>query len=211
MSEIDVQLPLKKRARRRLVGAVAFAALVAVLLPVLMDQTPQAPVADVQIRIPARDQVEPLSPAALLAAPVASSVDTAGLGEQPASPMPSSAKVPDETLPARQRLAPSVEQSPAKINEKTAIKNSTKSAGATVATQSDYIILIGAFANAANVKQLQTKLAEIGVKTYTEPLESSQGKKTRVRAGPFANREAAEKALEKMKHIGVNGVLVTKS
>ena len=60
-------------------------------------------------------------------------------------------------------------------------------------------------------KRVEPLAAEIGVKTYTEPLESSQGKKTRVRAGPFANREAAEKALEKMKHIGVNGVLVTKS
>ena len=30
---------------------------------------------------------------------------------------------------------------------------------------------------------------------------------TRVRAGPFGNREAAEKALEKMKQVGVSGVI----
>ena len=72
------------------------------------------------------------------------------------------------------------------------------------------VILIGAFANPANVKQLQTKLSEIGVKTFTEPLDSPQGKKTRVRAGPFPNREAAEKGLEKMKRIGVNGIVAAK-
>jgi len=72
------------------------------------------------------------------------------------------------------------------------------------------VILIGAFANPVNVKQIQSKTAELGIKTYTESLDSPQGKKTRVRAGPFASREAAEKALEKMKRIGVSGVVAAK-
>ena len=70
-----------------------------------------------------------------------------------------------------------------------------------------FLVLIGAFSNPANVKQLQTKLGELGIKVYTESFDSAGGKKTRVRAGPFANREAAEKAAEKMKRIGVNGVV----
>ncbi len=72
------------------------------------------------------------------------------------------------------------------------------------------MILIGAFANPANVKQLQSKISELGIKTYTEALDSPEGKKTRVRAGPFPNREAAEKALDKMKRIGVSGVVAAK-
>jgi DedD protein len=57
MSENDAQLELKKRARRRLVGAAALAVLAAVVLPMVMDQAPkqQAPVQDIQIRIPAQD------------------------------------------------------------------------------------------------------------------------------------------------------------
>ena len=43
-----------------------------------------------------------------------------------------------------------------------------------------------------------------------EPLDSPEGKKTRVRAGPFPSRDAAEKALDKMKRIGVNGVIAAK-
>ena len=63
---------------------------------------------------------------------------------------------------------------------------------------------------AANVKQLQTKIGELGVKVYTEPLDSPGGKKTRVRAGPFANRDAADKTLDKLKRIGVNGVVAAR-
>ena len=73
-----------------------------------------------------------------------------------------------------------------------------------------FVILIGAFANPANVKQLQSKIGEMGIKVFTEPLESPGGTKTRVRAGPFPNREAADKALEKIKRIGVNGVVAAK-
>ncbi|MDR3220495.1 MAG: SPOR domain-containing protein [Candidatus Accumulibacter sp.] len=73
------------------------------------------------------------------------------------------------------------------------------------------MILIGAFSNPVNVKILQTKIGELGIKVYTEPLESPGGvKKTRVRAGPFASRAAAETALGKMKRIGVNGVIAAK-
>lgn len=69
------------------------------------------------------------------------------------------------------------------------------------------MILIGAFANAENVKQVQGKIGAAGVSSYTEVLDSPDGKKTRVRAGPFPNREAAEKALEKLKRVGVTGVV----
>jgi DedD protein len=55
------------------------------------------------------------------------------------------------------------------------------------------VILIGAFANAENARQLQSKIGAAGVNAYTEILDSPDGKKTRVRAGPFPNREAAEK------------------
>ena len=47
-------------------------------------------------------------------------------------------------------------------------------------------------------------------RVYTEPLASPEGKKTRVRAGPFTSREAADKALDKLKRIGVNGVVTAR-
>ena len=74
-------------------------------------------------------------------------------------------------------------------------------------TGGQHVILIGAFANPENVKQLQGKIGGLGVSTYTEMLNSPDGAKTRVRAGPFPTREAADKALEKLKRSGINGVV----
>jgi DedD protein len=71
----------------------------------------------------------------------------------------------------------------------------------------EFVIMIGAFANEDNVRTLRSKLSEKGVKSYVEPLDTPGGKKTRVRAGPFASREAAEQALERMRQIGVSGVI----
>ena len=73
----DVNLQLKKRARRRLVGAVAFAGLAAVVLPMVMDEEPKQQVQDVQIRIPGQDQ-----------APFRPRLEAAG-GETKESPVPS--------------------------------------------------------------------------------------------------------------------------
>jgi len=273
--EDDAQLSLKKRARRRLVGATALALLAAVVLPMVMDQAPQSPVQDVQIRIPGQDDAPPLiprgaaerSPGKPAAAPaervagkpVASAAEkpAAGAEEKPAEkpaekPLEKVAEKPAEKAtekaaakPADKAAERAAEKPPAvkpagktteKLPEKPAAKAGEKvgeKAGekavagdaqraadilagkangeaAKPAAGGEHVILIGAFANPANVKQLQGKLGELGIKVYTEALDSPQGKKTRVRAGPFANREAAEKALDRMKRIGVNGVVAAK-
>ena len=85
-----------------------------------------------------------------------------------------------------------------------------RSAKPSAAKGGEFLILIGAFSNEENVKNLKTKLGEQGIKTFSEPLDTPQGKKTRVRAGPFPSREVADKALEKMKRIGVSGVVAAK-
>ncbi|MBX9848668.1 MAG: SPOR domain-containing protein [Rhodocyclaceae bacterium] len=51
----DSDIQLKKRARRRLVGAVALALLAAIVLPMVMDHEPRPPVQDIQVRIPSQD------------------------------------------------------------------------------------------------------------------------------------------------------------
>ena len=68
MEETDVQLQIKKRARRRLVGAIAFVSVVAVVLPMVMDHQPRQVVQDVEICIPGQDE-KPFAPK-FAAAPV---------------------------------------------------------------------------------------------------------------------------------------------
>jgi len=56
----DPVLPEKKRARRRLVGAVALALAVAVGLPMILDSEPKPISSDIAIQIPSRDKAAPL-------------------------------------------------------------------------------------------------------------------------------------------------------
>lgn len=234
MAENDVQLQLKKRARRRLVGAVAFVSVVAIVLPLVMDNEPRQAVQDVEIRIPGQDE-KPFAPkfaASPVEKPSKPSVEVA----EPMTPVSPAARVeevkekPADKQKPVDRPAEKTSEKPVvktpdkpveKPVEKTAAKNDdAKRAAAILAGQGadakpaaksgEYLVLIGAFTNEANVKNLKAKLGEQGIKTFSEPLNTPQGKKTRVRAGPFGSREAAETALAKMQRIGVSGVISTK-
>lgn len=226
MVEADAQLQVKKRARRRLVGAVAFAAIATIVLPVVMDQEPRLPVQDVDIRIPGQDE-KPFNPRLKLSpaetpAPVPAAEASPPPVERPViAPPPPAAPVASpapEPKPGPEKK-PEKTEKPAKP-EKSA-KNTdddSKRAAAILSGKanepthngSSYAILIGAFSNTGNVKNLQQKLTEQGIKTWTEQLDTPSGQKTRVRAGPFSSKEAAEKALDKMKRIGVAGVIAGK-
>jgi DedD protein len=56
----DPVLPEKKRARRRLVGAIALALAVAVGLPMVLDSEPKPLASDIAIQIPSRDKAPAL-------------------------------------------------------------------------------------------------------------------------------------------------------
>ncbi len=222
----DVQLLLKKRARRRLIGAIAIAGLAAVVLPMVMDEEPKQQVQDVQIRIPGQEQTPfPAQVAKPRAVPASADPAPASVAEAPANrPVEKTVDKATEKLaekPAEKPVDKAVEKKTEKAPDKHADKPSPKAAEKAAdkpakANESkahdngQYLILIGAFANPGNVKVLQSKIGELGIKVITEPLDSPEGKKTRVRAGPFASREAAEKALEKMKRIGVGGVVAAR-
>jgi DedD protein len=58
--DVDPALPQKKRARHRLIGAIALCMLAAIVVPLLLDAEPTRPASDVAIVIPSRDT--PLPP-----------------------------------------------------------------------------------------------------------------------------------------------------
>jgi DedD protein len=73
-----------------------------------------------------------------------------------------------------------------------------------------WVVQLGAYKEAGNVKLLLAKLKGVNVPAYTEKFDSPQGPRTRVRAGPFATQEAAEKARARIKIIGVDGPVAQK-
>jgi DedD protein len=140
---------LKRRGRRRLVGAVALVLAAVVVLPMIFDPEPKSTQTPVTVRIPAENDAPPFAP-----------------------------------------------QPPAKPAPKEAGKAEVPAAG-------DYVIQVGAF---ARPEAVIAKLSSAKVPYYTEPMP---GNLTRVRAGPFASREAADQALGKLKELGLKPGAVT--
>jgi DedD protein len=213
-SSLDSQLELKKRARRRLVGAAALALLAAIVLPMIMDHEPRPSSSDVQIRIPSPDAKPVTRPAAQPEARPAEKVPEKPVVEKVAEPVPVAAPEP----PAKPEKVEKV--------EKAADKPAAKAAGGAAAGAAEearalaalagaplsqqWVVQLGAYQSDANVTLLLGKLKEMAVPAYTEKFESPQGRRTRVRAGPFKSREAAEAAQARIRKIGVDGPVAAK-
>ncbi len=95
----DPVLPEKKRARRRLVGAIALALAVAIGLPMLLDSEPKSSVSDIAINMPSKDKPgEPLNGGPAVA--------PAPALEQPATPAQAPAAKPAAAAPSSRTVAP---------------------------------------------------------------------------------------------------------
>lgn len=62
-----------------------------------------------------------------------------------------------------------------------------------------FIVQVGAFSDEAKVREIKQKLESVGLKTYTQVVQTSTGRATRVRVGPFANRAEADRAADRVK------------
>ncbi len=192
---------LKRRGHRRLVGAIALVLAAVIVLPMVFDSEPKGSAPPVSVRIPGEDEtgftpkVTPKSP------PVQEQKAAAKAVEQ-------TAEKATEIEPEKQ--APKIEITVTKSSEKPAAKAETEQKRAEAAlTGEQFIVPAGAYVDPAAVIE---KLKEARIPYYTEPIATKQGIVTRVRAGPFANRDAADKALEQLKGLGLKpGNIATKS
>jgi DedD protein len=305
----EQELQLKKRARRRLVGAIVLVTAVAVVLPMVLDSEPKPVRQNVDIHIPSPDTGEfkpktseptqqalapikglpespsgapPADAAASGPASAPSAQTSAGAGapvanppraETPASRLsdlpdrttgtpgkdradaarpPTSAPKPEAS--AQQRAASgdrpdsarsasgaskskpeasvrgdrsdgarSASSAPASKPEASAARTGSdrgESARGTAAAakrpadanadSGGYVVQVAALADAAKARQLQKQMSGAGLKTYTEVISTKAGEVTRVRAGPYATRDAAEKARAQLKKAGLDGQVVAK-
>lgn len=72
-----------------------------------------------------------------------------------------------------------------------------------------FVVQVGAFADADAVREARAKVEKLGLKTYTQVVETSGGKRTRVRVGPFSTRDEADKASSKMRSAGLAPAVLT--
>ena len=66
-------------------------------------------------------------------------------------------------------------------------------------TKGRMVVQVGAFADAAKAEETRRKLEKAGLNTYTQVVDTKEGKRVRVRVGPFANKTEAEKAVNKIR------------
>lgn len=221
LTEEEVQF--KKRANRRLLGAVALVLLMVALLPMVLDDRAQKtpPQQEIAITIPSKEggeftskivpvmpdeSIEDLPP--VTQAPDKQTEPAANPGgdmsaeKKSQEPVP---LVPVESKPKETVLIPTEkEQAKPEKQKAVPVKNPPSSESATA----EAFVQIGVFSDAANVRQMQEKLKSLGYKSFTEKLDTSKGEKIRLRAGPFASRSDAEAALEKIKAAGLGGMAI---
>jgi DedD protein len=273
---IDPMLPEKKRARRRLVGAIALALAAAVGLPMLLDSEPKPLAGDIAIQIPAKDKAAPLPvPAADKTVSAADSVDKdeevvdapppASTAKAPAAvaaakpesvtaqppavtpkaeakpvapkPEPKAERKPepkadtkpehkDTTKPEHkeaktdtrlaEKVKPKPEDKPVKPHDdaaramailegKPAEKDKEKDKPAEAASQR-FVLQVAAMSSAEKAAEVQARLREAGISSYTQKTTTPSGELIRVRVGPLS-REEAEKVRAKLGRLGMSGAM----
>ncbi len=70
------------------------------------------------------------------------------------------------------------------------------------------VIQVGAYTDAAKVREARQKLEAAGFKTYTQVIDSKDGKRTRVRVGPFESKAEADKSAQKIRKLQLDTAIL---
>jgi DedD protein len=220
---------LKRRARRRLVGAIVLALAAAVILPLLLESDPKPLGDDVSIQIPPIDSgkfITRLSPGkgadgkaapdragALTSAKPAPVTPDSPVEAKPADALDASGK-PAEPAQRRPEVAPPTETSTITANPEPQKPAASKAEPDTrpngVSPAGGFVVQLAAFADAKAAPALASKLKTSGFPAYTETLKTQQGTMRRVRVGPYATREVADAELAKLNAAGYRGVVTAR-
>lgn len=207
MSIDEQEIQFRKRARRRLVGAIALVLLMVTVLPmVLDDRSANLPQQEIEISIPSQDDDEFTSSVTPYNPEPETAVQAETLPEttpQDALTTETPAVAEADAATAAKTPAPVVDNKSTPASKPIPVQPTAKSPSPT------YSVQIGVFSDAANVRQLEGKLKAQGLQPSTEKLQTAQGEKIRLRVGPFASRELAEEAMGKIKAASLSGMIIT--
>lgn len=234
---------LRRRARRRLVGAVALALLAVVVLPMIFDPEPRPLGGNVEIHIPGQNtafnappeptpqaqgstQPLPAAPVETLAAnsealpalpPTLESAPPPPIAPAPVKkpeivkpapkPTPKVPEKPVEKPVPGKPAEPKVTTKPAPAKAEPAKQTASNDAPAkpTVDFSSrGYFLQLGAFSNESNARQLADRAKSAGINAS---VVSSAGQ-SKVRVGPYGERDKALEMQAKLKDKGLKSVLI---
>ena len=181
------------------------------------------------LSLPAKAEVAASASARTAAVAAASSLTPKEeiMGEKAAVLIPVLPQIPAVSQTNRAQTAPKKEAS---IEPKVVVKSESRSEPKPVAKADDgarakalldglapvatgtevrLIVQVGAFADNDKAREVRQKLEKAGFKTYTQVAETKDGKRIRVRVGPFATKAQADKAASKIKALDMPAAILT--
>lgn len=208
----DVQV-LRVRARRRLIGAAVLVAAGVVGFPLIFETQPRPIPVDLPIEIPRKESAPPL------AVPTREPLVQAEPASVPQPAPAASVQLPAEPPVAEKPAEKPVEKPPVKLAEKPADKPAAKPNdgaraqalldGKEPAAAARFIVQVGAYGENKAAQEMRGKVEKLGLKTYAQAVDTSDGRRIRVRVGPFTSRDDAERAASKLKGAGLPGAILT--
>jgi DedD protein len=223
---------MRRRARHRLIGAVVLVLIGVIGFPLLFDTQPRPVAVDIPIEIPDRNKVKPLPMrrrqgaqrgrrwrrplrrfgargGRLRAKPGGQSrspkPEPRAEAPKPESPRPEARGKRRKPKPGSRRAAGRRRQGAGAAGRQAGAGRGARSRG----RRGRFVVQVGAFADATKAREARLKLEKAGLKTYTNVAETKDGKRIRVRVGPFATKAEADKAAEKIKELDLPAAVLT--
>ena len=210
----EEELLLRKRARRRLVGAIVLVIFSVIVLPIIFDEPkPENEQHEIAINLPipskaSRDDLAQLPKEELTNRGAFDKIDSQPeLQDKPKINQQGIEEI-TENLSGRKRvpipgIKPKIDSKypveTKKVNTTTNTTNATNSTTVTADASKGFVIQLGAFSDQLKAKQQLENLIANGFKAYTEVLKTGNNEVTRVRIGSFMTRDAAENEVKKLK------------
>jgi DedD protein len=221
---------LRRRARHRLIGASVLVVLGVIGFPLLFDTQPRPVSVDIAVDIPDRatakplvdtSKQKPLSASAGLDAKEEVVPEAKPEVKAESKPEPKAEVKPEVAVAAAAAVAAVVpkaetKQEPAKAEAKTETKPDVKTDAKAAAKPTDskdtgarFVVQAGTFSDEAKLRETRSKLEKAGITTYTQVIESKEGRRVRVRVGPFTSRDEADKVARKIKQLSLQPQVLT--
>jgi DedD protein len=205
---------MRTRARHRLIGASVLVLLGVIGFPLLFDSQPRPIAVDIPIEIPDKNTVKPLgsvppsTPASQVIVETEAGTKTIESAAVPAVPAVKATAKPENKL-AEKPVEKPVEKPAEKpmprdsdgAKAQALLEGKTVDQAASAPAAARFVVQIGAYADAAKAQEARIKLEKAGLKTYTQVVQPKEGKRIRVRVGPFESKAAADKVAEKIKKL----------
>jgi DedD protein len=194
LQEVALIDEIKRRGRRRLVGAVVLALCAIIFVPMLLEKGP-APLGDnVEIVIP---------PSAPTKAPNAAP-------PEPIMPSPLPLSPPAEPLSVAPAEPPPVAEPPQPPKKPAVETTAPPALPRTVAfAKGTYWVQLAAFTDDKGANAMANRVKQAGYPAYTEPTDTARGMVWRVRVGPYKIHEDAAAVRNRLKKDNYDGMVVS--